>query len=259
VMRLLTILIAWTLIPLFAAGRLAGRLLPPIRDQRFPDDESAGSSYWKDFNKSYNEASREVVKSWLKGEGLTIEDVLDSGLRKESARELTLNLMTGVREGFIDPGFAQCLTYALSCAVIEQRNEGFGRSARLTASWPCEYCVFFKGLRDIVLPDPDAQNPYSRSGNKLGECERHGPITMKEIRPGSCDDFTPERRRHLMLLKQANEELQLWYLLHRHHASPEELREVREFRHELIREIKQETRKKRRRRVTDFSLSQRSR
>jgi hypothetical protein len=256
-MRLLTILIGWTLVPFFMAGRFAGRLLPARRSQGPDDDSTTSQTYWQEFTDSYDAASKVVVNSWLKSEGHTIDEIINSGLSKETARELALNLMAGVRDGFIDPGFAHCLIYALSCAMIDQRGGRRCASARLTASWPCEYCVFFKGLRDVILPQPDSPDPSMRSGDKLGECERHGPVTMRGMPPGSCDEFTIERRRHLKLLKQTNEELQLWYLVNRRKSCPYELTRMREFRQNLKDEIKKEMQKKRKRRATDFTFSQR--
>ena len=249
-------LIGWALVPLFAAGRLASRLLPAPRYHRRQADSDADQAYWTEFTRSYDAASRDVVATWLKGEGHTIQDIIDSGLSKKTARELALNLMAGVRDGFIDPSFAHCLTYALSCALIEQKD-GRSSSTDVNPSWPCEYCVFFRGLRDIILPQPDSPDPDARAGNKLGECVRHGPVTMRGVPPGSCDEFTVERRKRLKLLKQTNEELQLWYLINRRNSSTRELGRMREFRRDLKKEIQTEIKKKRKRRAADYSLSQR--
>jgi hypothetical protein len=255
--RLVATLIGWTLVPFFAAGRLLSLLLPRPYAQKGPEDNNTSTTYWKDFTDSYDAASKDVVGLWLKAEGLTIEKLLEHGLTKATARGLTLNLMAGVREGFIDPGFAHCLTYALSCAVIEGKDGESPSYQSATPSWPCEYCIFFRGLKDIALPEPHSSDPQKRAGNKLGECEKRGAITMKGVPPGSCDEFTLEKRRRLKLLKRTNEELQLWYLIHRHDAPSDELQRVRAFRHELKKEIQKETRKKRRRRATDYSYSQR--
>jgi hypothetical protein len=253
-MRLLAALIGWALLPFFAVGRLVGRLLPSSGQAETESREALLKGDWSDLVKSYNEASRNVVNWWLHGEGYTLDGVLSSERRRETARDLIFNLMTGVREGFVDPEFARCLAFALSCAVVQQRPGGLGADRIPSPAWPCEYCVFFKGLKEVSLPEPDSLEHERRHGNKLGECERKGPVTMREIPAGACDEFRIEKRKQLRLLKQTNEELQLWYLVYGRKADAQERARVLELRRDIKEQMRAEQRQRRRRRATDYSL-----
>lgn len=253
-MKALARLAGWFLVPVLGVGKLVGRLLPtrgygrrePLEDEEAPD--------WKDVLASYEQASKDVVKWWLEGEGYTLDTILTRDMRKETARDIVFNLMNGVREGFIDPGFARCITYALSCIIIEQKFSGLNPEERPSPAWACEYCVFFRGLKDVLLPDPESEDMERRRGDKLGICKKHDLIAMSEVPTGACGEFTLERRKHLRVLKQTNEELQLWYLVHRHKSAQEELDRIKDFRREVKRQIEEQLKQKRRRRRTDYSL-----
>ncbi len=253
-MRFVAALIGWALFPFFAVGRLTGRLLPSAEPVDTESRESVERSDWSDIVRSYNEASRSVVNWWLHGEGYTLDGVLSSEKRRETARNLVLNLMNGVREGFVDPEFARCLAFALSCAVVQRRPGGLGADRIPSPAWPCEYCVFFKGLKEVILPEPDSPEYRRRHGNKLGECERHGPVTMKEMPAGACEEFRVEKREQLRLLKQTNEELQLWYLVYGRRADARERARVLELRRDIKEQMRAELKQRRRRRATDYSL-----
>ncbi|MFQ5906961.1 MAG: hypothetical protein ACE5JA_10385 [bacterium] len=253
-MKALARVLGWLLVPVLAVGKAAGRLLPK---HGYGRQEVCGRSEaldWAGFVRSYKDASKDVVKWWLEGDGYTLNSILTSEVKKETARDLMFNLMSGVREGFIDPEFARCLTYALSCAVIEQ-GAGNQRSSEIPSpAWACEYCVLFEGLKEVLLPDPESPREDKRRGNKLGVCERRGRITMRQVRTSACEDFTLERRKHLKLLKQANEELQLWYLVHRHQATEEELIRIKDFRNKVKTQIHEKLKERRKQRRTDHSF-----
>jgi len=253
-MKTLTRLIGWFLVPLFAVGRFAGRLLPEPRHRKPVLPKSADSIDWLDFVRSYEKASGDVVKWWLEGDGYTLDGIIASDFKKETARDIMFNLMNGVRDGFIDPEFARCLTYALSCAAIKRGFDGVASYAVPSPAWPCEYCVFFNGLDEVLLPEPASPDRNRERGNKSGKCQTHGRVTMKEVPAGSCSEFVTERRKHLKVLKQTNEELQLWYLVHRHRATDEELIKMKDFRDEIKTQIQQKLRERRKRRATDHSF-----
>lgn len=239
------------MVPVLAVGKFTSRLFPGPEKEKWSSPEHAESSAWSELTKSYEEASRDVVKWWLQGEGYSLDELLASGLRKETAKDLMFNLMTGVKEGFIDPEFARCLAYALASVVVEQK---LNPAQRPTRAWACEYCVFFEGLRDVLLPDLESADEKKRLGDKLGTCGRRGPITMRNVPTGTCIEFAVEKRRHMRVLKQTNEELQLWYLVHRHKASPGEIEQTRKFRMEVKNQLKNKSKERRKRRAADYSL-----